>query len=704
MMTFSILTKRYLDIGLKAIVGFFLILAIAGCGAGGKDANSATNTPSLTLSLIDSAGNSVINMVIGRSYSLKATVTQSSGLAANAIVTFSPGSLATLSPASGTALTSAIGLATLGIVPTTAGADTASASASVTLLAPSADSKSTITSTVTVTGSFNYSVTAAAPSIITLSAISLAGSALASAEKTAVDLNVYANGALASASSIPVGFTATCGQVNPSIVSTDGNGHVTTTYNSVKTDGTLCQGTATITATARNVTEQVNLTVATPTTGSVIFVSAFPSQIFLNNSGASAQSVLTFKVLGASGSALPNWPIDFTLTGNPGNVSFATQNNTARVTLASDASGLVSIPVFAGGTPGPITLRAAWNTNAAIFTTSNNFTVASGPPQQARMSLAVSTHNIEGWSVDGTPTTITTTLSDANGNPVPDGTVVNFVTDGGTINRSCSTSTANDGGLNAAGFSRCSVTLMSANPRPTAGTSPAGVTSVYPTNGRVHVLAYLEGTKTYRDVNNNNQFDAGVDIVSDQGDAYRDDNENNRYDAGEFVIAKSGTLTCVNPAVGGNALLAVNTIGAAGSPAPSRDNTCSGANTIATTVRAQVAIAFSSSDPFVRNFVVSGSGGSFTLNGLMKNADGTFSSLLPMPSGTGVTATSSAPTCTVTVTPNAVANLPITGLPTANYGSYHVFTTSGTSCASSTFKLTTIAPSGKSVTISAGTL
>jgi hypothetical protein len=284
-------------------------------------------------------------------------------------------------------------------------------------------------------------------------------------------------------------------------------------------------------------------------------------------------------------------------------------------------------------------------------------------------------------------------LADANGNPVPDGTVVNFVSDGGSINRTCSTTTANSGGLNAGGFSRCSVALISSNPRPHTGTSPSGVVSTYPTNGRVHVLAYVEGIKTYKDVNNNNQFDAGVDIVTDQGDAYRDDNEDGHYNAGEFVISKGGNLSCVNPASGGNPLLAINTVGDAGAPNPSRASTCTGANSIATTVRAQTAIAFSSDQPYISAY--SGALNQFVLVGDMFGLDGvTRSARLPMPKGTAVAATSSVSTCTVTVNPAIVPNTPIGSDASAIISSVHTFTTSGTGCSGSSLTVKTMTPSG----------
>ena len=40
---------------------------------------------------------------------------------------------------------------------------------------------------------------------------------------------------------------------------------------------------------------------------------------------------------------------------------------------------------------------------------------------------------IEGFNIDGTTTDVTLSLADRQCNPVPDGTAVNFVTDGGVM-------------------------------------------------------------------------------------------------------------------------------------------------------------------------------------------------------------------------------------------------------------------------------
>jgi hypothetical protein len=190
---------------------------------------------------------------------------------------------------------------------------------------------------------------------------------------------------------------------------------------------------------------------------------------------------------------------------------------------------------------------------------------------------------------------LTVRVADRQGNAVEDGTVVNFTAEGGQVARSCATART------AGGISQCSVTFQSQNPR-TAG-------------GRASVLAYLEGTKDYVDVNGNNRYDAGVDTLISIGDAYRDDNENGIYDAsnGEFLIPRFGTGNCPS----------------AGAPFPSRLNTCD--NSLATTVRQQTIILFASSTPLLTQTSLSTSGMSFKLNSIDNQ-------LLPMPAGTTISA------------------------------------------------------------------
>src|SRR5690606_20719776 len=149
--------------------------------------------------------------------------------------------------------------------------------------------------------------------------------------------------------------------------------------------------------------------------------------------------------------------------------------------------------------------------------------VATGRVTQNGLSLSV-TKNALQWDIDGDKATVVARLRDRVGNKVPDGTVVSFVTEGGSIEPNCSTIEG-----------ECSVVLQTQNPRPT--------------DNRVTVLAYVEGDKTYVDKNSDNLYTAGIDeLTNNIGDFFRDDNENTIFEAalGEFLY-KRGAIgtTCV---------------------------------------------------------------------------------------------------------------------------------------------------------------
>jgi hypothetical protein len=238
------------------------------------------------------------------------------------------------------------------------------------------------------------------------------------------------------------------------------------------------------------------------------------------------------------------------------------------------------------------------------------------------MSVSVSTFNVEGQTIDGTSTTITARLADRQGNPVQDGTVVNFTASGGQVASSCATAKVN-------GIAQCSVLWQSQDPRPS--------------NGRVAVMAYTVGTKDYTDNNSNNAFDSGTDTLIQLGDVYRDDNENGIYSAATdgFFLSVAGTGTAV-------------ACSSAGEPAPTTGSCYPQLETI---VRQQVIILNSSTHPEPI------SGGNLT-NLTTGGFDVTLRSLdnhnLPLPAGTAVSAAfaSGSTTCSVTsVTPSTVGNI-----------------------------------------------
>ena len=598
----------------KYLIGLAAMVALAACGGGGGNPGTTTNStgtsgttgttgtgvttvpvvttaaPKLSLSIVNQSGTVVNSVAVGGGFVARAIVVDVSGAPVSAkLVTFSlnGATIATVNP--GTALTNASGIAEVAVAPSSI------SSVGAASLSASADVAASV-----ATGKVDFSVAATS---LTLSAISVGSSNLASGGNTSLQVTALVGSAPSTGVPVNIAYSASCGRINGSTssggvsVTTDGSGVASAVYTAVAADGSLCSGAITISASSAGAAPQSTfLNVAVATANAVTFVSAAPAQIFLAGSGAVDQSIVRFRVLSSAGTAMSNVAVQFAIVTNPGGVGIGAAGSAAPVSATTNASGEASVSVFSGTIPGPVKVRAALVSDTTVFAESQNLTVASGPPSQRFMSLSVQTFNIEGWALDGISTQVTVRLADRQGNAVADGTVVNFTAEGGQVASNCATARVN-------GISQCSVNFISQNPKPSGG--------------RVSVLAYTEGTKDYIDVNGNNRYDAGIDTLIPIGDAYRDDNENAVYDSatGEFLIPRGGVTACAG----------------VGEPFPSRANTCD--TSLQTTVRQQAVILFSSTVPQLD--VVAGgttSGFSFLL-GSLDNV------LLPLPAGTTVSAT-----------------------------------------------------------------
>lgn len=636
---------------LKYVVGLAAALALTACGGGGGNpgtvsgssgGGSITSKATLVVQIFNSANTAVSNVTFGGGNYVKATFKDANGVPiVNRLVTFSLNGATTAVISPTTALTNSLGEAQVSISPAsvaTQGAATVSAQA--------VDASAT-----SYSGSTDFALAAAA---ITLGPLTLGSSALSPGGNTSV--TTFAQSNSVAAAGINVSLIADCGTINP-VVTTDGSGGASATYSAVKTDGTSCRGLVTISASAVGTTVQkATLTVAAPVANAINFVSATPAQIFVKGSGATEQSIAKFKVLDSTGVAMPNIPVVFSLSVNPGGVGLGASGVTVPVTANSDASGIASVSVFSGTIPGPVEVKAALikavSTDPEVFTTSKNLTVASGPPSQNFFSLSVDTFNIEGWNIDGTSTNLTVRVGDRQGNPVPDGTVVNFTAEGGQVATSCATTRVN-------GIAQCSVAFISQNPRPA--------------DGRVSVLAYAEGLKQFTDVNGNNAYEAGTDTLSDLGDAYRDDNEDGQYNVGEFVIPKGGVTPCAGT----------------GGAFPSRANTCTGIATLAATVRQQTQLMFASS---AAAFTVTTPATASAITFVTVRINSADHSLFPMPAGTVVSADALSSACTIgKISPSVVPNTS-PGTTASQLGSSHSIGLTG--CGGSTIIVKATAPSG----------
>jgi len=515
------------------------LAVLAGCGSGSsipKDTSSATttgtagattgttgttgatvsaSTPLFALALTNSAGETVTSISNSAPATLSATLKIGGGTAiANTVVTFSTDpTLVTIAPGA-TAVTNAFGVATVKLSPTTAstaGTATVKVTAQVGLTA--------------VTDSIGFTVGTA---VVTVTAPVLGVTTLSAFGTTSIDVTVSVGGAPVTAPQ-NVTFSSICANLGTAVLGTGvvtGAGGVA--RGSYRDNG--CATTDAITATAAGVTSApANLVVTPPTTGSIQFVSATPANISLKGIGGTETSLVSFKVLDASGKPLSGQKVTLSLSTSVGGI---TLTPAAPATLVSDANGLVVITVNSGTVSTPVRVTASITDasvvpNITLTTQSSGLTITTGIPDQDSFSLSATTLNPEFRDFDGNTTVVIARLADHFNNPVPDGTVVNFTTSGGSIVASCVTA----GGA-------CSSTLTSQAPRPG--------------NGRVTVLAYAVGEESFIDLNGNGVTDLpNLNLApnappnemsdingrsTDMPEAWRDDNENGVLDANETFI------------------------------------------------------------------------------------------------------------------------------------------------------------------------
>jgi hypothetical protein len=184
-----------------------------------------------------------------------------------------------------------------------------------------------------------------------------------------------------------------------------------------------------------------------------------------------------------------------------------------------------------------------------ITTVSNILVISTGVPDQRHFSLSTEFGNCEGWDFDQPCSTITATLGDHFGNPAPDGTAVNFTTEGGVIEASCVTGSLPTPGVTPTGQSTnskvgpgsgtCSVLLRSSSPRPATKNT-----------GQLTVLAYAIGEENFNDMNGNNVFDGGDSYLDKSPDIFRDDDENGIWSPGEPCIGPNLNGLCSTPGDG----------------------------------------------------------------------------------------------------------------------------------------------------------
>lgn len=350
---------------------------------------------------------------------------------------------------------------------------------------------------------------------------------------------------------IPVTFTSNCVQngnasIDESVLSI--NGTASSTFADISCAGTTGTDDVLIASIAvNNITSTANetITIDGEQLGSIEFISAEPTSIVLKGTGGQNKqetSTLTFKVKSQLGNVLAQQEVTFELNTAVGGIELS------RPSGFTNSQGLVTTQVIAGTVPTAIRVTASANMlfngeEVAVQTQSDLLSINTGLPEQRSVTIAATVLNPE--AINGAESTITAWLSDNFHNPVPDGTTVNFTTEGGNIEPTCST-------INGS----CSVIWISSEPRVS--------------NHRITILATALGHETFFDTNGNNIFDdadgdpiidiiefvgdftvdSGLDNYSaqpsgflDMSEAWRDDDENSVYDNGEIFIDFDGDGT-----------------------------------------------------------------------------------------------------------------------------------------------------------------
>ena len=258
--------------------------------------------------------------------------------------------------------------------------------------------------------------------------------------------------------------------------------------------------------------------------GGIKFVSATPTTIGVRGSGQVETATVIFQVLNSSGGPVPGQTVNFALNTTTGGITLNPASG------KTDGSGNVQTVVASGyvHTAVRVTATTTDATNSrTISSQSGQLNINTGIPDQKHFSLSIGCSNVSGGDIDGTKVGVTVFAADHFSNPVPDGTAVSFVAEGGSIEPSCNT-------VNGT----CSVNWISQNPRPGAFSNGSiACSGPFSSNaqnpdascansyraGRSDILATAIGEETYSDTGIPGVLNSGAgNGVFDLGESFMD--------------------------------------------------------------------------------------------------------------------------------------------------------------------------------------
>lgn len=512
----------------KWISLLFILIGLTACGGGGGNSGSTggsggtgggtggsteTAAPTIALSLVFADGSAVTGSKLSQTQDmyLQARLLDAQGSAVKQTrVAFSlDSSEAVLVPSNGVALTSS-GLARVRVAPTNVSSQgIVGATASATVNGQ------------TITAALDLDIS---PGTVSLTNLVVTPTLLQKGQSLLATVDVAVNGTSAPSNSVGINFSSTCGSVSPATALVDGGGKASAVVQ------TNAVGNCTVSAVYNTVSAgPVSVAVTAPPITGIQFVEASPSRIYQAGSTGVTTSIVKFKVIDSLGAGVSSIPVTASLTNTDGGINFCGSPSSA---VNSDSQGIVSFSVCSGTLPATVQVRARLDSIPTVFTDSNLLSVQTGLPTQRFFDISASQLNIYAGGrftsrFNGNQTQITVFAADRQGNPVPPGTPIVFVSEGGQL----VTSGASSCVIGADG--RCSVTLVGQDYRPLG--SPLGD----PRPGRVTVLAYADGEESFVDSNFNNRYDSG-ELFEDLGSPFLDKDENGTF-AASYVNLVDGT-------------------------------------------------------------------------------------------------------------------------------------------------------------------
>lgn len=477
--------KHPLELGRRAGAGFLalvLALTLAACGGGGGNPGTTVGTgsggssasPTVALALVDGSGNAVNSLSGGQTATLRATVKADGGApAANAIVNFaaSDATLVEFTPATGSAMTDDKGVASINVKPAT-----------ITSAGALSISATSVLNGKTATAALNMAVGAAPLTVGALSFAPPPAGSLPAFSTLSLRIPVTSGGQpVSSAPGLSMSSLCAGDGTATLVAGAISNGIQAATY----TNNGCVRGRDTITVSIGNSTQTISVDVSPANIGTIQFVGTNMSgtSIVLKGSGGQGRSEaaqVTFRVVDQHNNGLPGVDVRFSATTYTGGLTVTPTQAT------TDAAGNVTAMVSSGTIPTPVRVIAEATRNGVpISGMSDTLTISTGLPIQRSMSMSAERYNIEGGQYDNEQVDITVLLADQYGNPVSDNTAINVVTEGGAVGTPAQGGcTTTDGG--------CTVSLRSQEFRPV--------------NGRVTVLAYLQGLEDFVDQNGDGQY------------------------------------------------------------------------------------------------------------------------------------------------------------------------------------------------------